>query len=68
MSNTDKTTGHAGEIAALLRQLYEPADALQWLHLPQTLLKGDVPAVLIRAGRGGEVAALLRQITEGVYV
>ena len=51
-----------------LSDIYEPQEARLWLYARQRLLKGGVPAELIRNGRTDEVLAVIDQLREGVFV
>jgi hypothetical protein len=51
-----------------LSDIYEPHEARLWLYARQKLLRGEVPATLIQAGRTEEVLAVIDQLREGVFV
>lgn len=51
-----------------LDELYEPAEAKQWLKLPQKLLGGEIPVALIERGEGAKVLVPLYQLLDGAYV
>jgi hypothetical protein len=51
-----------------LTDLYEPAEARQWLFSRQRLLDGATPASLIQQQKTDEVLRIIRQLLEGVQV
>lgn len=56
------------QIRAQLLQLYDEDEAFTWLHLPQPLLDGRVPLLMISAGQGEEVKDKLQAILDGAYL
>lgn len=51
-----------------LADLYEPAEARQWLFSRQRLLNGQTPADLIQQGRTDAVLQVLRELLGGAHV
>lgn len=56
------------QIREKLEFLYDEDEAFAWLHLPQGLLGGAIPARLIAAGRGEEVFGVLQAVLDGAYL
>lgn len=58
----------AGQLTALLTELYGDGDAYRWLTTPQNLLDNRKPLHVIADGGIADVLLLLRQIDEGTFM
>ncbi len=56
------------QIRERLAELYDEDDAYAWLQLPQGLLGGQIPAVMIAAGEGEKVRNMLQAILDGAFL
>lgn len=50
-----------------LDELYAPAEAKEWMRLPQKLLGGQIPVEMIARGDGAKVLVPLYQLLDGAY-
>jgi transcriptional regulator with XRE-family HTH domain len=55
------------ELRTLLLELYEPAEAREWMRSDNPYLGGMTPADAIRAGRIDRARAAIEAIASGVY-
>lgn len=51
-----------------LSDIYQPQEARLWLYARQRVLRGEIPAELIKNGRTDEVLAVIDQLREGTFV
>ena len=55
-------------VLMMLRDLYQPAEALRWITSPQPLLDGKVPAdMLVTIDERRKVEALIVRICDGAF-
>jgi len=50
----------------LVRKVYEPFQATQWLFSGHPHFAGKSPIMMIKAGRSAEVKAVVEQLNEGL--
>jgi hypothetical protein len=67
-SDTQRTLLDLYYIVEQLADFYDPKEARVWLYSRQKLLKGEIPADLIREGKAVAVIAVIDQLRDSVHV
>jgi Protein of unknown function (DUF2384) len=67
-SDTQRTLFDLYYIVEQLADFYTPKEARVWLYSRQKLLRGEIPADLIREGKATEVIAVIDQLRDSIHV